>query len=318
MKNLISQLKRFGILFIVLNLFFYSGAQAQTVKDFYEQGQQAYGQGDYKTAIDLYEKSVELNPNFAPAYNALGLAHKEINTDLSELVWLFKTATEIDPKYVEAYDNLGKAYYGLGDFDNAEQSCLKALAISPNLPSPKLSLGWIYLLGKSQPQEAISYFKDILKDNKIAYAYFGLGMAYYMSGDRTNVLDTITTLRSMEKEDLALQLENMVRGGHYVGQGKGTPLVNTQPKGTSTLVPSSGALAPAPKTLGTSMMKVRLKGKMFSIPPEQPPADSSASPGKSSESSSTVTGASTSSIERIKNLRPTAGTSSHIQIQSAH
>lgn len=212
-----------AFLYVALNLFFNSCAHAQTSKDFYEQGQQAYHQGDYKKAIALYEKTIDLDPNFAPAYNALGLAHKEINADLSELAWLFKTATEIDPNDAQAYDNLGKAYYGLGEFDLAEQSCLKALSIAPNSLSVKLSLGWIYLLGKSSPQEAVAYFQEVLKNNKIPYAYFGLGTAYFMNGDRNNVLEMITTLRSMGKEDLALQLENMVRGNDV-------PLIPGSPK----------------------------------------------------------------------------------------
>ncbi len=308
MKIPIAQLKRAGFLLIVLQLFFYPCAQGETVKNFYEQGQQAYNQGDYKTAIELYEKAVDLDPNFAPAYNALGLAHREINTDLSEMAWLFKTATEIDPNYAQAYDNLGKAYYGLGDFDRAEQSCLKALAISPNLPSAELSLGWIYLLGKSQPQEAVTYFKEVLKNNKIPYAYFGLGMAYFMSGDRINVLEMITILRSMEREDLALQLENMVRQGNYAGQEKGTPLVNTQPRNIeSTLISRSPAVGrpAASKDEKASMMRVRLKGKMFSVPsqesaakPPTPTTPSTKPLGVLEDSSS-----STSSIERIKNLR---------------
>lgn len=292
-----------AFLYVALHLFFYSCAQAQTIKDFYEQGQQAYDRGDYKTAIELYEKTIELNPNFAPAYNALGLAHREINTDLSEMAWLFKTATEIDPNYAQAYDNLGKAYYGLGYFDRAEQSCLKALSLNPDSVSSKLSLGWIYLLGKSSPKEAIAYFKEVLKSDKISYAYFGLGMAYYMNGDRANVLDIVTKLRSMEKEDLALQLENMVREGRYVGQQQGTPLVNTQPRNIeSLLIPASRAVAPAASKEGkASMMRVRLKGKMFNAPSQE--SDAKATPPGPKPLGVIENSPSSSAVERIKKMR---------------
>lgn len=310
MKNWIGNRKWQMLLFIMLNLAIGFSVSAETIKEFYQQGQEAYNQGEFQKAIDLFEKAVEIDSNFAPAYNALGLAHKEINTDLFELVWLFKTATEIDPNYAEAYDNLGKAYYGLGQFDKAEESCLKALSLSPNMMSSKLSLGWIYLLGKSNPPEAINYFKQVLGKNKIAYAYYGLGIAYFMNGDKINVLETITTLRAMGKEDLALHLETIMREGKYLGQEKGTPLVNTQPRtappaveGNSTLVPGAASgdstASKDQQSPSASLMRVRLRGKMVNMPSEES-VNTSTSSGE--KPLGTIENSS-DSAERIKKLQ---------------
>lgn len=253
-----------------------TGGAAETIQSLYTQGEESYAHGDFHKAIELYEKVIELEPDFAPAYNALGLAHKEINTDLNEVAWLFKTATEIDPKFAQAYDNLGKAYYGLGEFDKAEDNCLKALELIPNLPSAQMSLAWIYLLGKSKPGQAIYYFQEFLKRNKAPYAYYGLGMAYFMNGDRPMVLDVITTLRSLQKDDLAMQLENMVRDKSYIRPQTEAPLVNTtskERKPDSSLVKSG--LEPMPAEVegggdqGQTMMKVRLRGKMFGTQAEK-------------------------------------------------
>ena len=319
--------KTLGFSVIFLSLSFLSYAHAESIKELFTQGEQLYSQGEFKKAIDFYEKTIELDPNFAPAYNSLGLVHREINTDLSEIAWLFKTATEIDPKFAQAYDNLGKAYYGMGEFDKAEQSCLKALDLAPGLLSSQLSLGWIYLLGKSQPKEAIYYFNEVIKKNKIPYAYLGLGMGYFMSGNRPMVLDVITTLREMQKEDMAKQLENMVRSSYYREQANGTPLVNTQPAeqaemptstGPSSQLVSSGPVQPMPsaddRNLGTSTMRVRLKGKMHMAPN---PVNASA--GLAAQSSIVPSGSpeTLSGIEKIRQLRANALGMSHPSDSSA-
>ena len=76
-------------------------------------------------------------------------------------------------------------------------------------------------------EKAIFYFERVLKKAKIPYAYFGLGMAYFMNDQRAMVLEIITNLRSMDQEDLATQLENIVRGHYYADSGPGA-LVNRE------------------------------------------------------------------------------------------
>ena len=188
---------------------------AQTPSQLLKEGYKFYQQGNYSVAIKLYEKAIELNPNIAFSYLLLGMAHKDMGTDLSEVAWLFKTAVDIDPKYAEAWNNLGKAYYGMGEFDKAEKAALKALALKPDLIDAKLSLGWIYLLGKSQPADAIPYFNQVLGNIPIPRAYYGLGLAYFMNGNRAMVLEVITTLRSLDHDTMATQLENIVRSSNY-------------------------------------------------------------------------------------------------------
>ncbi len=304
-----------GMMLLAFLLFSVLDCCADSVEDFFNQGEQAYQQGNYPKAIDFYEGAIELDPNFAPAYNGLGLVHKDINTDLSEVAWLFKVATEIDPNYAQAYDNLGKAYYGLGEMDNAEEACLKALSLVPNLVSAQLSLGWIYLLGKSDPNEAIYYFNEILKSHQIPYANFGLGMAYFMNGDRSKVLEIITALRAADKEDLAKQLESMVRQQYYVQAEKNAALVNAQKakeqpsdialaeKEPGQLIKAMPGEEPAeaesqPHSLSNTIMKVRMRGKMVG-----------------GTDQGTKSAAKHSPIEKIRNIRENATVINNAQSQ---
>jgi len=209
---------RILILAVLVALFVMSAslALANPFKALFEEATASYHQGDYDKAIALYNKTNDLYSQFAPTYFYLGLVHKDKGSDLEKVKWHFKKAIEIDPNFAEAHVNLGKVYYNEGEFDKAQENCLKALQIRPDLLSAHLSLAWIYLLGKSQPREAIYHFRKITDKQNIPIADFGLGVAYFMDDQRHQVLEMITSLRRSDKEQLAEQLEEMVRSKHYV------------------------------------------------------------------------------------------------------
>ena len=189
-------------------------ANINPVKELFDQATAAYSQGDYQKAIEFYEKSLKIYPNFAPAYNFLGLCHKATGSDTAEVISLFRKAIAADPNYTLAYENLAKTYYSLGEYDEAEKSALKALEIDPELMTSQLTLGWIYLVGKSQPGDAIERFRKVLKSQvDMPYAYFGLGMSYFMDHQSFKALEMITRLRQVGSEDLANQLEIVIRSG---------------------------------------------------------------------------------------------------------
>ncbi len=238
--------------------------------EYFKMGVKYFEQGKISSAIELLEQAIELNPNFAEAYNYLGLAYRETDMDLQEVAWYFKIATDIKPDYAEAYVNLARAYYGFGQFDNAEKYLHKALDVDPHSGNAQLSLAWTYLLGLQQPQKAIVYFQKILDRSEIPYAYFGLGIAYFMNDQKPLVLEIITNLRMMEQDQLAKQLEDIVRGHRYSPAAMG-PLVNRQaasqtPKGI--IVPSKIKEKDVKNKEDDSapvegMMRIRLRGSLM-------------------------------------------------------
>lgn len=200
-------------------------AYANSAKIIFDEAIKAYNEKNYDRAIELFEKTIEIVPNLAQAYHHLGLAYKAKGIHLEEVVWLMETAVEIDPHYVQAYDSLAKVYYNLGDYKKAEEYSLKAIELDPSLLNPYLSLAWVYLLGQSNPDQAIFYFKYVTDRAQIPLAYFGLGMAYFMNHERSQVLEMITLLRKFKREDLALHLENMIRDKQYKPQSEeGQPI----------------------------------------------------------------------------------------------
>jgi tetratricopeptide (TPR) repeat protein len=270
----------FFIILIAVSLLVLRPVQAQDYRQLFQQASEYAQKGDMEEAIKLYEKVLKLNPNFAPAYNNLGLAYREIGLDPVEVAWYFKNAIDVDPKFEDAYINLGKSYYGLGHFDLAEHYTLKALELNPSSAQAKLSLGWIYLLGKSRPQDAIKYFEELAETWQNPSAYFGLGMAYFMVGESPRTLECITKLREMQQDSLALQLETVIRGYEYMPGAEDAPLLQEAQtkedplakRPQSQVTTSTNFEGPTQITV-TGTIPVRLSGKLVVDPPaavEQP------------------------------------------------
>jgi len=69
---------------------------------------QKYDTGDYKGAIDDYNKAIEINPKDADAYYNRGNAKDELN-DYQGAIADYSKAIEINPQNVAAYNNRGVA-----------------------------------------------------------------------------------------------------------------------------------------------------------------------------------------------------------------
>jgi tetratricopeptide (TPR) repeat protein len=250
-------------------------AQVNPVKALFYAATQAFSDQDFARAASLYKKIIELNPDFALAYYYLGLVQRETNTDLEIVAGTFERAVELDPKMAPAHDSLARVYYALGRFDEAQKEAATALAIDPNLVSAQLSMGWISLLGKSQPQEAITYFSKVATEQDLPYAHFGLGLAYFINGEQFKVLEMITNLRRIGRDDFAEHLERMVRENRYfapVEEGKPLlllPQQNVSVAGIDETVPfdDDNALADTP-------VRLRAAAPETNMPP---PADGSVS-----------------------------------------
>lgn len=184
------------------------------IKKLFEEGMVAMQRSQYQKAISLFEKTIEIAPEFAPSYNYLGMCHRELGAKPADLIWMFEQAVKFNPNYAQAWDNLSRLYYSEGRFEDAKNACEKALEIKPDMLSAQMSLGWIHLLGFSEPQEAIFYFNQILENYDMPYAQFGLGMAHFMDREKFKALEMITELKSMNQVALAKQLENLVRSGY--------------------------------------------------------------------------------------------------------
>ena len=80
-----------------------------TAEDWFSDGLYIGRLGDYDKAISFFLKAIELDPNFAKAYNNLCFAYYK-KFDFTKAIKFYKKAIEIDPDLSEPYFNLGNAY----------------------------------------------------------------------------------------------------------------------------------------------------------------------------------------------------------------
>ena len=87
--------------------------------------------GNDDRAITDYDRAIELDPNFAAAYINRGIAyHKKGNYDRA--ITDYDRAIELDPNAKHAYLNRGNSYSDKGDHDRAITDFDRAIELDPN------------------------------------------------------------------------------------------------------------------------------------------------------------------------------------------
>ncbi|HEC68942.1 MAG TPA: tetratricopeptide repeat protein [Candidatus Omnitrophica bacterium] len=118
-------------------------------------------QGKIEEAIEYYEKALRNNPNLVEAYNNLGNAlARQGKTEKAKMY--YRQALEKDPYYPEIYNNLANLLARQGKIDEAIKHYEKALRIDFNHPEIYNNLGNA-LVRKGDFQGAVSCYKKALE-----------------------------------------------------------------------------------------------------------------------------------------------------------
>ena len=133
--------------------------------------------GRFPRAIDLYKRAIELKPDYAEAYNNMGVAYKE-NSDFTSAIESYNNAINLNPDLVEAYNNLGLAFNKLGEYKKSLETYQKVLELKPDYAEAHNNLGVVYNELFQHEEAVISYNKAIELNNGYVSAYFNLGNAF--------------------------------------------------------------------------------------------------------------------------------------------
>ncbi len=136
---------------------------------------QALGQND--KALDDFNKAIELNTEFEPAYINRGNIYQQMGKN-EEAIQDFSRAIVLETKYTLAYNNRGMSFKELGRYEKALQDFNKAIELNPRYASAYINRGDVYRkLGKDS--DAIQdYTRAIDLDPKYAVAYNNRGLSY--------------------------------------------------------------------------------------------------------------------------------------------
>ena len=140
--------------------------------------------GDYRSAIALYNRLIEIEPDNATYYHDRGLSYaadgqkEQAQVDFDKAMKLFAEAIRSNPSDASSYRGRGFAYLSLGDLDNAIRDFTDALEINKDSAEAYRDRGYAYRLN-NQFDLAIKDLGNAIKlDPKDVDAYTNRGLAY--------------------------------------------------------------------------------------------------------------------------------------------
>lgn len=192
----------------------------QDAKTYYEEGVEHFKKEEYDAAIESFQKVIDINPEMAAVYNFLGLTYLKQNQSIESAIGSFREAIRIDPHYAEAYFNLATTYASYADeADKAAEYFQKTIDVDPAYSRAYFGLGWFSLTEKRDPKKAAEYFDKTLQlYPDFEEAYYGMGLTQLQLGKSHLMIELISKLRSLNREDLATLLERAMRGEIAIDQ----------------------------------------------------------------------------------------------------
>jgi adenylate cyclase len=148
----------------------------------------------------MYERAIDLDPEFAAAYAFLGLTHfhewafgwSQDPQSLEQAFELAQRAIALDDSLPEAHAILGEVYLWKKRHEQAIAELEKTIALNPNDADGIARLGNI-LNWTGRPEEAIGLVKKAMRLNPVYPVWYlwNLGHAYFLTGRCEEAIETL-------------------------------------------------------------------------------------------------------------------------------
>lgn len=103
-----------------------------------------FGVQEYTQAIEHYNKSIAIDPNYSLVYNMLGYAYRQVD-NFPDAEKAFKKYTELIPGDPNPYDSYAELLMKMGRFDESIANYQKALSNDSSFVSSRIGLAADYL-----------------------------------------------------------------------------------------------------------------------------------------------------------------------------
>jgi tetratricopeptide (TPR) repeat protein len=171
---------------------------------------------DPKKAIEYLTNAIELQPDYARAYNGRGIAYHANLGQEQRAIDDYNEAIRLKPNYADAYGNRGNAYTILGQYQRAIEDYNVIILLKPNDADAYHGRGIAYT-NLGQYQRAVEDYNEAIR-LKLNYvdAYYNRGLAYTNLGQYQRAVESYNEAIRLKPDDAAAYNN---RGYIYLHQG---------------------------------------------------------------------------------------------------
>ena len=148
--------------------------------------------GEYARAIQDYDRAIARNPDDADAYYNRGNTYGK-KGDYGRAIQDYDKAITLNPAYAEAYNNRGSAYGTKGDYDLAIQDYDKAIALNPDDANAYTNRGKVYRAKGDYDRAIQDYDKVIALKPDGVKAYYMRGVTWLLLKEWDKARSDLTT-----------------------------------------------------------------------------------------------------------------------------
>ena len=158
-----------------------------TAIEWFEKGYSSAFSGNYNDAINAFSKAIEMNKNYAAAYNNRGYSYNNLGNN-NQAIQDYEKAIEINPENDVAYFNRGVAYGKLGKDNQAVENYDRAIRINPKYADAYSARGITYGVLGNYRQAIYDLDRAIELNPKNDSAYYVRAIACKMLGNNKQAL----------------------------------------------------------------------------------------------------------------------------------
>lgn len=195
--------KYFQIIFVLCCLDFSFFAQSDSL--IFKEGNNFFKQKNYKKAITLFQKVIDINPKYKDAYYYQGYCFANMHK-FKKASLIYKEYLKIDSSHVSTYNTLGILFQD--EIKSKKEKPLtyykKALSIDSINPFTLYYLGKYYSKQKNQFKVAEKWYLKSLNYGCEALRvdiYFDLGMLYYKNKLYKKAIENFTKTIDADKNN---------------------------------------------------------------------------------------------------------------------
>lgn len=158
------------------------------------EGRSAYLNKEFAEAERILLTSLEKYPDEKSTYESLGHLYSRIEfRDFKKAIEMYEKALEIDPLYKDGYNELAYNYERIDEFDKSIWAINKYIEMAPDEPNPYDSRGDLYLRAGRLDDAAASFREALARYDDFTESRAKLGNIAMWQGDYVSA-DSIFTL----------------------------------------------------------------------------------------------------------------------------